>query len=153
MPPLAISDLLNPSVETPVDEQDTATSPVDVRPYLTTLAALSANMSAPLYALADIVSWLTSTINQLNVQSQGSHSSVGTPPQHPSSTPSCTTSFSPHHDIFSPSYFPASPNPTVRIGVKLNRITTLSCLYIYEDANAYVEYPETNPGDPVGHLF
>lgn len=46
-----------------------------------------------------------------------------------------------------------SPPNTTRHNIKLNRITTLSTLYTYEDSNAYVEYPDTNTNHPVGYLF
>jgi hypothetical protein len=37
--------------------------------------------------------------------------------------------------------------------VYVNHKTTLSVLYTYDDVNAWVEYPETNPDRPVGYLF
>jgi hypothetical protein len=42
---------------------------------------------------------------------------------------------------------------SIQHNVKLNRQTTLTTLYIYEDVNAYVEYPETSATQPVGYLF
>ena len=51
-----------------------------------------------------------------------------------------------------PSRNSASPANT-RHDIKLNRKTTLSTLYTYEDTNVYVEYPDTNPNYPVGYLF
>jgi hypothetical protein len=45
------------------------------------------------------------------------------------------------------------PSPTIRNNVYLNPKTTLSVLYTFEDINAWVEYPETNPDRPVGYLF
>ena len=46
----------------------------------------------------------------------------------------------------------ASPSNTQQ-NIKLNRKTTLSTLYTYEDINVYVEYPDTNPNHPIGYLF
>ena len=43
--------------------------------------------------------------------------------------------------------------PTLRHDVRLNRQTTLSTLYTFENIDAYVEYPETNADRPVGYLF
>lgn len=38
--------------------------------------------------------------------------------------------------------------------VYVNRKTTLSKLHIYDDINAYIEYPETGEREgPVGHMF
>ena len=37
--------------------------------------------------------------------------------------------------------------------VKLNHVTTLSNLYIYEDIHACIEYPKTSEGASIGHLF
>ena len=45
------------------------------------------------------------------------------------------------------------PSPTIQKNVYLNHKTTLSVLYTFEDVNAWVEYPETNPDRPVGYLF
>jgi len=42
---------------------------------------------------------------------------------------------------------------SIQHNVKLNRQTTLATLYIYEDVNAYLEYPETSATRPVGYLF
>jgi hypothetical protein len=42
---------------------------------------------------------------------------------------------------------------SVQHNVKLNRQMTLATLYIYDDINAYVEYPETSATQPVGYLF
>ena len=41
----------------------------------------------------------------------------------------------------------------VQHNIKLNRKTTLSTLYTYEDSNAYIEYPDTNTDYPIGYLF
>ncbi|KAJ7599699.1 hypothetical protein C8J56DRAFT_1156467 [Mycena floridula] len=51
--------------------------------------------------------------------------------------------------------FHATSTPSsTRYNVKINRQTTLSKLYTYEDpASAYVEYPETGALQPVGYLF
>ncbi|GLB33432.1 hypothetical protein LshimejAT787_0103900 [Lyophyllum shimeji] len=54
---------------------------------------------------------------------------------------------------FKISSFPSNIAPTVTHDVKLNRQTTLSTLYTYNDVHAYVEYPETGSLQPVGHLF
>lgn len=43
--------------------------------------------------------------------------------------------------------------PTIRRNVYSSSRTTLSVLYTYEDVNAWVEYPETSPDQPVGYLF
>jgi hypothetical protein len=43
--------------------------------------------------------------------------------------------------------------PTIRRNVYSSSRTTLSILYTYEDVNAWVEYPETSPDQPVGYLF
>lgn len=48
---------------------------------------------------------------------------------------------------------PNQPIPTIRRNVNINRKTTLSVLYTFEDVNAWVEYPETGPDRPVGYLF
>ncbi|KAG6819960.1 hypothetical protein H0H93_007040 [Arthromyces matolae] len=43
--------------------------------------------------------------------------------------------------------------PRLRQHVKLNRVTLLSRLYIFDNADALVEYPESAPENPVGYLF
>jgi hypothetical protein len=43
--------------------------------------------------------------------------------------------------------------PTIHRNVYTSPKTTLSVLYTYEDVNAWVEYPETSPNQPVGYLF
>jgi hypothetical protein len=43
--------------------------------------------------------------------------------------------------------------PTICRNVYSRSRTTLSILYKYEDVNAWVEYPETSPDQPVGYLF
>jgi hypothetical protein len=43
--------------------------------------------------------------------------------------------------------------PTICRNVYSSSRTTLSILYTYEDVNAWVEYPETSPDQPVGYLF
>src|SRR6266545_1182974 len=43
--------------------------------------------------------------------------------------------------------------PTVHQNVYINLKTTLSVLYMYEDTNTWVEYPETKLDRPVGYLF
>jgi hypothetical protein len=52
---------------------------------------------------------------------------------------------------------PASPpnknNPLIRHNVYLNRQTMISTLYIFEDINVWVEYPETKDDRPIGYLF
>lgn len=47
----------------------------------------------------------------------------------------------------------SAPPSNTQHNIKLNRKTTLSTLYTYEDSNVYVEYPDTNPNHPVGYLF
>lgn len=50
--------------------------------------------------------------------------------------------------------FTCDPVPSsIKHNVKLNRQTTLATLYIYEDIDTYLEYPETGTIRPVGHLF
>ena len=50
--------------------------------------------------------------------------------------------------------FTCDPVPSsVQHDVKLNHQTTLATLYIYEDIDAYLEYPETGAIRPVGYLF
>ena len=50
--------------------------------------------------------------------------------------------------------FTRKPVPlSVQHNVKLNRQTTLVTLYIYDDINAYLEYPDTSATQPVGYLF
>lgn len=44
-------------------------------------------------------------------------------------------------------------SPLIRHNVYLNRQTTISTLYIYEDINVWVEYPETKTDRPIGYLF
>lgn len=48
---------------------------------------------------------------------------------------------------------PQAVPSSIRNNVKLNRQTTLATLYIYEDINTYLEYPETGTIRPVGYLF
>lgn len=43
--------------------------------------------------------------------------------------------------------------PTVHQNVYVNHKTTLSVLYTYDDMDAWIEYPETNPDRPIGYLF
>ena len=50
--------------------------------------------------------------------------------------------------------FTCNPVPSsIQHNVKLNRQTTLATLYIYEDIDTYLEYPETGTTRPVGYLF
>lgn len=47
----------------------------------------------------------------------------------------------------------STSSPLIRRNVYLNRQTTISTLYIYEDVNVWVEYPETKTDRPIGYLF
>jgi hypothetical protein len=44
-------------------------------------------------------------------------------------------------------------SPKICRNVYTSSKTTLSVLYTYEDVNAWVEYPETSPDQPIGYLF
>jgi hypothetical protein len=150
---LTLSELLNPKVITTQDA-NTAEALVDIRPYLSTLMMTS----APIHAPPGVAKWLSDAVDRLNAQLPGS-SAMGVAPGHLSqslsmSTPSdATTRSSSPSCTFSLVSFPTTATPKVQTNIKLNRKTTLSHLYTYEDVHAYVEYPETSVDDPVGHLF
>ena len=57
-----------------------------------------------------------------------------------------------HHSV-NPDPLIQPQNPTMRQNVYTSSKTTLSVLYTYEDVNAWVEYLETSPNQPVGYLF
>jgi hypothetical protein len=47
----------------------------------------------------------------------------------------------------------STSSPLIRHNVYLTRQTTISTLYIYEDINVWMEYPETKTDRPIGYLF
>jgi hypothetical protein len=58
-----------------------------------------------------------------------------------------------HHSVYPDPLIQPQQSPTIRWNVYTSSKTTLSVLYTYEDVNAWVEYPETSPNQPVGYLF
>ncbi|KAJ8093771.1 hypothetical protein PM082_009631 [Marasmius tenuissimus] len=105
--------------------------------------------------------------NQLPIQSplrlNPSLTPCSTPPRSPSAASS--SSFSPTSSTSSSPRYSRSPSQTFSIytgevdpptltktNVKASRNTTLDRLYVYEDSNAYIEYPETSKRG-IGYLF
>ena len=63
------------------------------------------------------------------------------------------SSMTAHHSVVPALLIQPRLCPTIRRNVYSSSRTTLSVLYTYEDVNAWVEYPETSPDQPVGYLF
>lgn len=134
MPPsVPISVLLNPDLES---ESPNANSlQVDVRSHITSVSSLLSRPSlcAPPHIaehLLNVINYFAS-VDDYPIDSERSSGNSA-----------------------SPLVNSASPLPSnTQHNIKLNRITTLSTLYTYEDSNVYVEYPDTNPIYPVGYLF
>ena len=153
---LGLSALLNPVVT----RDETAATPTldDVRPQLRILANSSECVKAPPH----VVEWLTSAVKCLSNGSRADSVAavstlVSTDSAHEHTPervmPRVLSTPSPRARTLSPPLFLSNSVPLVKIDIKLNRKTTLSKLYCYEDIRAYVEYPETHPADPVGYLF
>jgi hypothetical protein len=143
MPPsVPISALLNTHPE-PGSRRGLNPLQVDVRQHITTVSAFLSRPS--LCAPPHIAEYLLHVINYFSLDNQPRESfqahipSLMIQQSHP----------------FGPSGNHASLTtlPNIRHNIKLNRVTTLSTLYTYEDSNVYVEYPDTNPNHPVGYLF
>lgn len=135
MPPsVPISVLLNADLER--DSSNANSLQVDVRHQITSVSDLLSRPS--LGAPPHIAESLSNVINYFGSDDYPTeHSQVHIPPLLLGTSESRNS---------------ASPSNT-RHNFKLNRKTTLSTLYTYEDINAYVEYPYTNPIHPVGYLF
>lgn len=103
--------------------------------------------SLPSNAPPVIVESLTRVLDYFDLHS----SSQAGPEPHPGSTTTGSTATPPVHSPLA-QVLP-QPIPTIQRNVCLNRKTTLSVLYTFEDVNAWVEYPETNSDRPVGYLF
>lgn len=65
-------------------------------------------------------------------------------------SPDLETRESPNASTFK--FFTATPS-RVEEDYRLNWQTTLSCLYVFDEIDAYVEYPECHETHPVGYLF
>ena len=158
---LGLSALLNPVVT--CDENAATPTLDDVRPQLRILA----NSSEPVKAPPHVIEWLMLAVQCLRNGSldalpstavvpslSSTDSSHECTPERPERVmPRMSPTPSPSARTLSPTSFPLNSAPIVQTDIKLNRKTTLSTLYRYEDIQAYVEYPETHPDDPVGYLF
>jgi hypothetical protein len=139
MPPsIPVSSLLN--AETPLAVSHSAPSGLQtLQGQLALLAGLH-DRSLPLNTPPVIVESLTRILDHFDLHSGPEH--------HPGSA-----GRSAPPPVHSPPPVLLQPSPTIRKNVYLNRKTTLSVLYTFEDVNAWVEYPETDPDRPVGYLF
>jgi hypothetical protein len=123
---LSLADLLNPipDVEPPHNREDLH----DIRPLL---LQLSNSGLVPIRAPRFVYDWLFDTAQRLP------HAELA-------------AALHPDLDIVSRN----SPlAPSVQYNITLNRKTTLSRLFIFEDPSTYLEYPDTDPDRPVGYLF
>jgi hypothetical protein len=155
---LALSEILNPLEAVPA----AAASYVDVQPHLKALATL-VEMQDPIHVPVHVAKWLSKTVNYFRAENQlptrhTSGASLPTSSSHSSShqdTPVHLASLPPSPTHFSPVAFPSAVTSAVRVmtDVKLNHVTTLSHLYIYEDIHACIEYPKMSEGASIGHLF
>jgi len=139
MPPhIPISSLL--------DSDCSASALRDIQPHVTLVAGLLSRPT-PLSVLPEIEDCLSHVIEYfrlLNLE----------PSQHPpvlqSHEPRLTNNdMSSWAESFTRNTVPLA----IQHNVKLNRQMTLATLYIYDDINAYLEYPETSITQPVGYLF
>jgi hypothetical protein len=64
-----------------------------------------------------------------------------------------TPTFTAHPSVNPDPFIQPHQNPTISRNVYTSSKTTLSVLYTYEDVNAWVEYLETSPDQPVGYFF
>ncbi|KAG6836008.1 hypothetical protein H0H93_012315 [Arthromyces matolae] len=165
---MSISSLLNPLDSAPLE----ATSLNDVNDIILKLAALAGHgptLVPPGIALglSEALSYLQS---QTDVPTQVSNQASIPPPSCSPRLPSQQAEMTVSTQFLQPASTTPSPYSTPprssrqsspqqvftvdkQHSVQLNRQTILSTLYTYHDPQAYVEYPETNFGNPVGHLF
>ncbi|KAG6819295.1 hypothetical protein H0H93_013297 [Arthromyces matolae] len=136
MPPLSVQDLLNPAEELR-----------DILPTLRRIhELLETSDKSSIMAPLEVSNALDNVLDELknhrdNILSLPSPTSSGSSQRSTSTrSPSPTTSSS-------------QLPPVMKTDVRLNRQTTLSKLYIIDDENALVEYPESGIENPVGYLF
>ncbi|KAF8076821.1 hypothetical protein FPV67DRAFT_1715254 [Lyophyllum atratum] len=117
---------------------------IDIHRELLELASL-VDSSGPTHAPPEIAHSLRRVISYLSAQD---------PPQARSDRPSSTTNHTSPGSLSSslPLGTSGTFGRSIQRNYKLNRKTTLSTLYTYNDAHAYVEYPETG-SEPVGFLL
>ena len=134
MPPsVPISALLNTDME-----PESPQSQVDVRHHIASVSDLLSRPS--LCAPPHIAEYLLDVVNYFSSDNYPTECSTHTPQVH---IPLLTSIRQPP---------PLGPSNT-QYNIKLNRKTTLSTMYVYEDSKVYVEYPDTHPNHPVGYLF
>ena len=142
MPPqIPISSLL--------DSDCSAEALRDIQPHLTLVVGLLSR-STPLSAPSEIKDCLSRVIEYFGLPNIEPSQHLPVLLSHEDSLPRST-----NNDMRSwAGSFTRNAVPfSVLHNVKLNRQTTLTMLYIYDDINAYLEYPETSATQPVGYLF
>lgn len=142
MPPrIPISSLL--------DSDCSAEALRDIRPHVTLVAGLLSRPT-PLSAPPEIEDCLFRVIEYFGLPNLEPSQHLPVLRSHEDSRPRSTNKeMNGWAESFTRNAVPLS----VQHNVKLNRQTTLATLYIYDDINAYLEYPETSATQPVGYLF
>jgi hypothetical protein len=127
---------------------DDLTTYVDIKGDLRRVSSVVEDHPSPILAPPVVAEWLSRFCAQKNIELRN----IQSPTQNvqPRSISSSSSSCS-HSNIPSTPSVPHS-TPLVQQNVKLNRKTTLSVLYTYEDPNFTLEYPETSFSG-VGYLM
>ena len=145
MPPqIPISSLLNSEL----DEPDSSEALRNIQPHVTLVSDLLSRPT-PLSMPPEIEHCLSRVVGYFGLKSQEfsttGNSSISNRDQLGGAPFTCNPL---------PSSIQCDPLPSsIQHNVKLNRQTTLATLYIYEDIDTYLEYPETGTNRPVGYLF
>lgn len=127
-------------------DSDSSEALRDVRPHVALVSGLLSRPT-PLSAPSEIEHCLSHVIEYFGLESQY----VQTFPSH-EDLQQFTNSNLNMSNRGAP--FTCDPVPSsIHHNVMLNRQTTLAKLYIYEDIDTYLEYPESGATQPVGHLF